>query len=164
MENVEATYVVDESVAQPETTVSPVRYAGFWIRFGAYIIDSIVLSIVMVVLNLVIVGTAVALGDSDAAAGMAGVISTLLSLVISICYFPGMEGSSHQATLGKKALGLKVVNEEGARISVGQAIGRYFGKIISGLILCIGYMMAGWTEKKQALHDKMASTYVVKAD
>ena len=58
------------------------------------------------------------------------------------------------------AVGIKVGNENGERISAGNAAGRFFGKILSGLILYIGYMMAGWDKKKQALHDKLAGTYV----
>ena len=60
------------------------------------------------------------------------------------------------------ALGLLVTDRQGNRIGFGRATGRYFGKIISALILFIGFMMAGWTERKQALHDMMADTLVVR--
>ncbi len=73
-----------------------------------------------------------------------------------------MESSPQQATLGKMALGLKVTDLRGEPISFGKATGRYFGKFVSELILYVGFMMAGWTEKKQALHDIMAGTLVVK--
>jgi uncharacterized RDD family membrane protein YckC len=73
-----------------------------------------------------------------------------------------MESSPQQATLGKMALGLKVTDLQGERLSFARATGRYFGKIVSSLILFVGFMMAGWTEKKQALHDIMAGTLVVK--
>ena len=59
-------------------------------------------------------------------------------------------------------MSLRVTDLNYNRISFGNASGRFFGKILSGLILCIGYMMAGWTERKQALHDQMASTLVIK--
>ena len=72
-----------------------------------------------------------------------------------------MESSPKQATLGKMALSIVVTDLEGKRISFGKATGRYWGKIISGLILCIGYFMAGFTEKKQAFHDMMAGCLVV---
>jgi len=75
-----------------------------------------------------------------------------------------MEYSKTQGTLGKMALGLKVPDLEGEPISFARATGRYFGKIISGLILYIGYILAGLTEKKQALHDIMASCLVVRKD
>ena len=72
-----------------------------------------------------------------------------------------MESSSKQATLGKLALGIVVTDLSGNRISFGRATGRYFGKIVSGMIMCIGYIMAGFTERKQALHDIMASCLVI---
>jgi uncharacterized RDD family membrane protein YckC len=78
-------------------------------------------------------------------------------------YFALQESSSAQATLGKRALGLKVTSVEGGRISLGQATGRYFGHIISSIILLIGYFMMLWDDKKQTLHDKMADTLVIKA-
>jgi uncharacterized RDD family membrane protein YckC len=59
-------------------------------------------------------------------------------------------------------LGLRVTDMSGSKISFGQATGRYFGMIISGLILCIGYMMAGFTQHKQALHDMLAGCLVVR--
>ncbi len=95
-----------------------------------------------------------------------GILSLLpiLGIVINIVgiwlYFALQESSEHQATLGKRALNIYVTDLQGRRISFGQATGRHFGKIISGFILGIGYMMAGFTEKKQGLHDIMASTLV----
>jgi uncharacterized RDD family membrane protein YckC/Tfp pilus assembly major pilin PilA len=76
-------------------------------------------------------------------------------------YFALMESGEQQATLGKRAMGIKVTDEYGRRVSFGQATGRYFGGFLSSLILDIGYMLAGWTERKQALHDLMAGTFVV---
>ena len=77
-------------------------------------------------------------------------------------YFVGFESSSWQATPGKRALGLIVTDTEGRRISPARAVGRYFGKILSGLILLIGYIMIAFTERKQGLHDFLAGTLVVK--
>jgi uncharacterized RDD family membrane protein YckC len=74
-----------------------------------------------------------------------------------------MESSSYQGTLGKMALGLTVTDLEGRQISFGRATGRYFSKIITGFIpLGIGYAMAGFTEKKQALHDIIAGCLVLR--
>jgi uncharacterized RDD family membrane protein YckC len=84
------------------------------------------------------------------------------SLLVKWLYFALQESSSAQATVGKRVLGLKVINLEGNRIGFGQASGRFFGKILSGMILCVGYMMAGFTERKQALHDMVAGTLVVR--
>ncbi len=73
-----------------------------------------------------------------------------------------MESSSQQATLGKIALGIMVTDLSGNRISFARASGRHFTKILSGIILYIGFIMAGFTEKKQALHDIIADCLVVK--
>jgi uncharacterized RDD family membrane protein YckC len=76
-------------------------------------------------------------------------------------YFSLMESSKRQATLGKLALGIQVTDMDGKRVSFGKATGRHFGKFISALILFFGFFMAGWTEKKQGLHDMMAGCLVV---
>jgi uncharacterized RDD family membrane protein YckC len=89
--------------------------------------------------------------------------ASIASLMMNWLYYALFESSSKQATLGKMVCKLVVTDERGSRIGFGRATGRYFGKIISGLILCIGYMMAGWTERKQALHDTMAGTLVIKS-
>ena len=91
-----------------------------------------------------------------------GVWVGLLKTVIRWLYYSLFESSQLQATPGKMALGVVVTDMDGARISFARATGRHFGKIISAMILGIGYMMAGWTEKKQALHDMMANCLVVK--
>jgi uncharacterized RDD family membrane protein YckC len=125
----------------------PVVYASFWQRFGAAIIDAIVLSVLNVLLVFV----------------FSSIVANLLSLVSGWLYYAIMESGADQATIGKKAVCLKVTNLNGERISFGQATGRYFGKILSGLILLIGYLMMLWDDKNQTLHDKMANTLVVKA-
>ena len=73
-----------------------------------------------------------------------------------------LESSANQATVGKMALGIQVTDLQGNRISFGRALGRTLAKILSGLILLIGYIMAAFTEKKQGLHDMIAGTLVVK--
>lgn len=86
----------------------------------------------------------------------------ILNVIVGWLYAALMESSASQATIGKRALGLKVTDENGQRISFGKATGRHFGKIISTIIILIGYLMMLWDEKKQTLHDKMAGTLVVK--
>lgn len=132
--------------------INDVEYAGFWNRFGAILIDGIVIGIPLKIIE-VVVG-----GENE----MATIIIAIIGLVVRWLYFALQESSPSQATLGKKALGIRVVDIEGDKISFGRASGRYFGKIISGLILTIGYIMAGFTDKKQALHDMMAKTLVIK--
>jgi uncharacterized RDD family membrane protein YckC len=140
------------------------EYAGFWMRFAAAIIDVIVMFIPGCIVGGIVGGIAGASGVRPNTPEWAGVslVINLLSVVMNWLYFALMESSAKQATLGKMALSIKVIDVNGQRIGFGKATGRYFGKIISGIILAIGYMMAGWTERKQALHDMMASTLVVK--
>jgi uncharacterized RDD family membrane protein YckC len=162
--------------------VKPVKYAGFWWRFLAYLIDDIILSFVAFIIFIplwIAVGFNVfrfwAIEDWDdnyynydsgtwawigSIVGLS-ILTGLLSVAINWLYYALMESSKHQATLGKMAVGAKVTDLEGNRISFGRATGRYFGKIISGMILMIGYIMAGFTEKKQALHDMLANTLVI---
>jgi uncharacterized RDD family membrane protein YckC len=139
-----------------------VQYAGFWLRFCALFIDYVIIWIGTFVISFVI-GFAVASGGGrvDADGSVTGVLQ-LFSIVVVWLYFALQESSAAQATLGKRALGLKVTDGYGNRISFGRATGRHFGKIISGLILAIGYIMAAFTEKKQALHDIMADTLVIR--
>jgi len=85
-----------------------------------------------------------------------------LSLVAGWLYFSLCESSSWQGTVGKKVLGLRVTDINGHRIGFGKATGRYFGKILSGLILGVGFIMIAFSEQKQGLHDMLAGTLVVK--
>lgn len=83
-------------------------------------------------------------------------------LVLLLIYVTLAECSRLQASLGKLALGLKVVDDRGEKPSLLRSIGRNAGKTISLFTVSIGFMMAGWTARKQALHDKIASCYVVR--
>jgi uncharacterized RDD family membrane protein YckC len=153
-----------------------VRYAGFWLRFVAYIIDDFIMGFVGFLISLPFIGGIIfsALGiaeNSDnpenVVMGIAGIFGSVFGMVVVLVilgwlYFALMESSKTQATLGKMALGLKVTDLEGNPISFARATGRYFGKIISGMIMYIGYILAGLTEKKQALHDMMASCLVIR--
>ena len=127
------------------------EYAGFWKRILAAFVDGIILQISGLVILLI-----------DYVLGATGVINILLNLIIGWLYFALMESSRQQATLGKQALGIIITDLNGNRIYFGKATTRYFGKFISALILCIGFIMAEFTEKKQALHDMIAGCLVVK--
>jgi len=129
------------------------EYSGFWRRFVAYVIDNILLSVVFWLLVLVLGGIA---GDG----GVFGAYT--LAAIGWLLYYAAMESSSNQATVGKMALGIKVTDLEGNRISFGRALGRNLAKIISVLIFYIGFIMAAFTAKKQALQDMIAGTLVVK--
>ena len=148
-----------------------VQYAGFWLRFLAYLIDSLVLSVPAVFfVFLMFVGMAGSLSQIERRNEVVPVLGSILFFILFYVllfaglwlYYAIMESSSWQATLGKKALNLQVTDLEGRRISFGRASGRFFGKLISGMILNIGYIMAGFTEKKQALHDMIAGCLVLR--
>jgi uncharacterized RDD family membrane protein YckC len=143
------------------------NYAGFWTRFLAAFIDGIILMIVGIILTFVVGlifggGSAAATGDASAGLGLAGIIANVLSIVIAWLYCALQESSDKQATIGKQAMGLTVTDLNGAQISFGKATIRHFGQWLSSIILLIGYIMAAFTEKKQALHDIIAGTLVLK--
>jgi len=131
------------------------------LRFVAFIIDSVILGVVGCGIGGILGALSLA-GGSEAASQAANLFANLLSMVISALYFSIFESSSMQATLGKRALGLRVTDLNGDRISFLRALGRWAAKIISALTLGIGYIMAGFTEKKQALHDMIAGCLVVR--
>jgi uncharacterized RDD family membrane protein YckC len=143
-------------------------HAGFWRRCAAMLIDGLLLGVVSAVVQAAVGLGAIGSGMTDtsaiaAAMGTIMLVSALL-FVGQWLYYALFESSALQATPGKLALGIKVVDEAGKRIGFGQASGRWFAKIVSNLILGIGYLMAGFTARKQALHDMMAGTLVVFAD
>lgn len=154
----------------------PAQFAGFWWRFLSHIIDQIIISFVSWIFILpifAIFGISMyslreaGMNPEDAAFLMAPVVMgiTTISLVATAAnwlYYAFMESSKFQGTVGKILLGIKVVDMDYQKVSFARATGRYFGKILSGMILMIGYIMAGFTEKKQALHDILASCYVIK--
>ena len=124
-------------------------YAGFWRRVGAAFADALLLGLLSVSF------TAAGIDARDPW------ISLAISTVVDWLYFAGFHASRWQATPGKRAFGIKVTDLRGERIGFLRATGRYFASCLSALLLCIGYLMAAWTARKQALHDKLADTVVV---
>ncbi|MFA0961741.1 RDD family protein [Roseivirga sp. BDSF3-8] len=153
------------------TTVNEqVHYAGFGRRLVAFILDSFILSI-----PYSIVGSVFGLGfvgvfqNPDRYSGEAqttiiasGIILYAVLYVVGLLYYALMESSPRQATIGKLALDIKVMDMQGNRLTFGKALGRNLAKLISGMIFYIGYIMAAFTEKKQGLHDIVANVLVVK--
>lgn len=137
-----------------------VVYAGFWKRYAAYFIDYILLTVVTLPLSMIINVMGVSSGSEGMQVALTLVVM-LLSMVISIGYYAGFHASRGGATLGKMAVGIKVVRGTGERISFLRAFCRYLATIVSSLILMIGFIMAAFTERKQALHDMMCDTLVV---
>jgi len=147
-------YVEDSTLSQA------VVYSGFWRRVAASLIDSVILGVVGAILGIVL-GLAMVSGGTDDTE-VVELTGNVVGLFLGWLYYALMESSSKQATIGKMVMGIKVTDLEGNQISFARASGRHFGKIISSLILAIGYLMMLWTEKKQTLHDKMAGCLVVK--
>jgi len=142
-----------------DTELGSVNYAGFWKRFLSYTIDGLIISIVPFLGYILLILKK----DTDFFLLLIIVLrSSLFLLVIGYwLYFTLMESSTKQATLGKMQMGIIVTDLKGNRISFGRANGRFFAAILSRCILCMGYMMAGFTPKKQALHDMIAGTLVI---
>jgi len=139
-----------ESVAKEASVSGGVQqYAGFWIRFLAYILDGLILGIPTIIVSLVLVLV-------TKIPSLQYLVS--LVMIVVIVYMDGTLGG----TPGKLILGLRIVNEQGKYIGVPMAILRYIGRILSAIILWIGFLMIVWDPKKQGLHDKIAKTYVVK--
>jgi len=139
------------------------HYGGFWIRFGARLIDGFLLGLVQATVALAFFGTFGAqfypsLIRNEPQSLRLGF--QLLSYAIGFLYevlFLHYRG----ATLGKMALGLKVVRSNGGPLGWGICIGRYFMSLVSALILAIGYIMAGFDSEKRALHDRVCDTRVI---
>ena len=146
-----------------------IENGGFGRRVLAYIIDSIILALVGGMLSGALFGSFAGLNafnpQSDQSMLFGGMFVGMqaVSFVINWLYFALLESSSMQGTLGKKALGMIVTDLSGNRIGFGRATGRYFGKILSAIILGIGFIMVAFTERKQGLHDLLANTLVYKA-
>jgi uncharacterized RDD family membrane protein YckC len=142
-------------------------YAGFWLRLVAYIIDSLLLGVVTGIFVLMPLLQRAGISPDNpwilfTGRGRQIAAINLLVGMAGWVYWAVLESSPWQATLGKKALGLTVTDLQGRRISFARASGRHFGKIVSGVILGLGFVMIGFTERKQALHDMLAGCLVMR--
>jgi uncharacterized RDD family membrane protein YckC len=138
------------------------NYAGFWIRFWAVVVDSLILSIFGVLLGIIVFLLEPDANFSEGITSFYYSINFIISALIPWLYGALFESGSWQATPGKRLMGIYVTNLEGQKISFARASGRHFSKILSGLIILIGYIMVGLTDKKQGLHDKVADTLVLR--
>lgn len=145
-----------------------VRYGGFWRRFVAAFIDGVIMNIAFSIigsfLGMSLAMTSMMTRGQPNPFAMASAMSgaMLVSMALGWLYSAAMESSSLQATVGKLAVGVVVTDLNGERISFGRATGRYFAKFLSAMIFMIGYIMAAFTDRKQALHDMIAGTLVYK--
>lgn len=168
---VSGTMVSSGPAAAVMAAVPGQQYGGFWIRFLAVIVDHLILNAAFLpiasVFGLLHFG---ALGRFDHTIDVDDIVLFFagLSTIITILFIGHwlyealLTSSAWQGTVGKKLLGLKVTDDFGRRISFARATGRYFSKILSGMLFCIGYIMAGFTDRKKALHDMIAGTVVAK--
>ena len=160
--------------APPVAYAPPSIYGGFWIRLLAHIIDHIILGAVAAPLFFVTVLPSIIRiaqqADRDQEPSPEMIITIISSAFVYIAlafvgqwlYEALLTSSSWQATIGKRILHLKVVDEAGNRISFGRATGRFFAKILSSMFMCIGFIMIAFTDRKRGLHDMLAGTLVVK--
>lgn len=172
----QASLPVAAAAAAPFAPALPSPYAGFWLRVVAYIIDEAVLVLGLGILALIAVALVgvdslrIAIEGLDKNEDRFPVELMLVLGILTVAgtlmwwlYHAWMESSSSQGTLGKMALGLIVTDLQGRRVSFARATGRFFARIITGMIpLGIGYILAGITEKKQALHDIIAGCLVLR--
>jgi len=151
----------DEVIDTPSPVNQPFRiYAGFWKRFSAALIDGIVTTIGCAIIGFIfgfIFILSTGINDPD----VLEFIGNILGIFLVWLYFSVMESSSSQGTFGKMAVGIKVTDLSGYRVSFGKATGRHFGKIISTIIFLIGFIMVAFTDKKQGLHDMMSGCLIV---
>lgn len=144
-----------------EQSTDNVVYSGFWKRLAAFLIDAVIVSLVILILSA-------GMGFSVGIGGVGGPGASLLGILIALAapwlYWAGMESSRHQATIGKMALGMAVTDNFNNRLTFLRASARYSGKFLSSMTLSAGFIMAGFTQRKQALHDMLAGSVVVDAE
>lgn len=160
----------NQPVTSPKTAVpaaavpaSSLIYAGFWIRLVAVLIDGFVLAVLTSPTRLLVQTPYFSSNGLTGGFWLQLFGAQLIYFAISLAYSVVLTSSSWQGTVGKKALGLKVTDLAGNRLSARTAAIRELAKVLSSTILFIGYIMAAFDGRKQALHDKIASTLVVKA-
>ena len=147
------------------TSASQWHYGGFWIRFVAKFVDGLILGLVQMLMALAFFGSFLAMFSPTARQAQS--VSILLAYELVAYGFQLFYEAAFLhykgATPGKMALGLKVVRVDGGSLGWGVAIGRYFMTLVSGIILCVGYIIAGFDDEKRALHDRVCDTRVVYA-
>jgi len=148
-------------------TPQPLEYAGFWRRAWAGAID-VALELVVALLITVIVGwIAGAIGRSEGQSYITSRYITGIAFILVLAigawlYAAFYESSKWRATIGKRIIGLQVVTSSGGKLSFGQASVRHFMKFLSLFTGTVGFMMAGWTRRRQALHDIPSDTLVIR--
>ncbi len=142
------------------TNTDDLQYAGFWVRVGASLIDSILLMLVTTPLLVAIYGWAgLDYGYAVRSTGFVDILVTWILPVVAVIWF----WVKKQATPGKLLLSLRVVDAKtGRSLTVGQSVARYLGYIVSTIPFGLGLLWVGFDSKKQGWHDKIAGTVVVR--
>ena len=159
--------------AEPLAAAGSLGYGGFWRRLWSYVIDRFILGVVFMPVGFMVLVPMMAtesIGWTDtdlpaeAITALLGAILTVafFALLGSWLYYALLQSSSRQATLGQLALGIRVTDLEGRRISFARASGRYFATVLTGLTFGIGYLIMLFTTRKQTLHDLVARTLVLR--
>ena len=154
----------------PPAVVPGPPYGGFWIRVLANLLDGVILSAVITPIFLIFLLPMIIKAANQANADQAPPPELFIAIFAMIpliwigswLYESLLTSSSWQGTIGKRILRLKVTDQAGNRVSFGRATGRFFGKILSGMIMNVGYIMVAFTERKQGLHDIIAGTVVTR--
>lgn len=139
-------------------------YGGFWVRVGAYLIDTVIIGVPQLAAQAMVSPETMAPRGPEDPAPPAELAWLLVNVLVAWLYWAGMHSSRYRATVGKRLFRLRVVDFDGERISFARATGRHFASILSGLTLGIGYIMVAFTRRRQALHDLIAQTLVVRKE
>lgn len=159
--------MTDNPFAAPESdlrttnsrSAADIVYATFSQRFAAAFVDGIICNVLGAIVG---VALGVAVAATQASPALINTVAPFFGVGIALLYFAVLESSEQQATWGKRLVGLRVTDLDGGQISFGRAAGRFLAKIASYLTLFVGFLMQPFTKRKQALHDILAGTLVVK--
>lgn len=156
-----------EGVAVPGDSAvpGPYGYGGFWVRFLARVLDGLILMCVIFPLSFVfgmLFASTMATGQPNVGAFVAlQIVMQLGALAIGVAYDLFFL-RKYDATPGKMALGLKVLRDDGTKLTKGRIVGRHFAHIINGFTIGIGYIIAAFDDQKRGLHDRICDTRVIK--
>ena len=153
----------------PRVEIGGVRYAGFWIRVAAYIVDYVIINVIVIAVSG-LVGLAIGLtagfiasrqGEQANLPDYVGVVGAVIAVALIIVYYVKFNSGAWQATPGKRLVGIHIVRVSGEPVSGWLAFGRYLAYFVSVLPLCLGFMWVGWNEEKKGFHDMMCNTRVI---
>ena len=152
--------LVVQKLREGAIVAGKMEYAGFWIRFGAKLIDYIILFVVNALITFV-GGILMPVSELSFSIIALQLVLALFQIAVGVSYATWFVGK-YGATPGKMACRLQVVTAEGGKVSYGRACGRYFAEILSGMILLLGYIMAAFDDEKRTLHDRICDTRVIR--